>query len=142
VKNEIDMNILVVDDESSYRMLLCGALQAEGWTIFTAKHGHEALQKLSEVQIDLIISDVYMPIMDGIKLHKAVRSKPRYKQIPFIFVSAFDDQYSLAAIKNPRIDVFVQKMKPISLLKEWICYMTTPQSKRPNISPFSLREHE
>ncbi|MBI1806373.1 MAG: response regulator [Ignavibacteria bacterium] len=59
------MNILVVDDESQYRMLVGGFLQDKGNTVFLAEHGVAAMKIMEDTKMDFIISDVYMPVMDG-----------------------------------------------------------------------------
>ena len=105
-----------------------------------AGNGQEALEKIESVAVDFIISDVYMPVMDGFKFHKAIRSSPRWENTPFLFVSAYDDQYTLDAIKNPKIDGFVKKARPTSELVEWIKYLTLPEETRPKLKP-GLRQN-
>ncbi len=129
------MNILIVDDDPSYRMLLRDALGQQDWTIFLAEHGEEAMSVLSREKLDIVVSDVYMPVMDGIALHRKVRSTSGIEKIPFLFVSAYDDQHTLSAIKDPKLEAFLQKTKPISLVKEWIIYLTTPPEQRPKLPP-------
>ncbi|HMD13164.1 MAG TPA: response regulator [Bacteroidota bacterium] len=131
------MNILLVDDESSYRMLVKHALEEEQWTVFEAENGSSAIDLLHDESIDIIVSDIYMPVMDGLKFHKTVRSIKKFEQVPFLFVSAFDDDYTLGAVQNFRLDGFVRKGKSISFLKEWIRYLTTPESKRSLTPPSS-----
>ena len=128
------MNILLVDDEPEYRMLMGHFLEGEGNTVFIAEHGEDALKKLDDAPMDIIISDVYMPVMDGLKFHKTVRANPKYEKLPFLFVSGFDDQYTLSAVKESKFDGFIRKARPMSELKEWIKYLTTPIDKRP-LSP-------
>jgi len=129
------MNILIVDDEREYRTLLGDFLKIEGWTVFLAEHGEEGLKYLRNERIDFIISDVYMPIMDGIKFHKKVREIPGFEEIPFLFVSAYDDQYTLSVVHNPKCEGFVRKVRPLPELKAWIEYLTTPVEKRPSAPP-------
>ncbi len=131
------MNILLVDDESSYRMLIKHALEEERWTVFEAENGSTAIDILHDEPVDIVVSDIYMPVMDGIKFHKTVRSIKKFEQIPFLFVSAFDDDYTMGAVQNFRLDGFVRKGKPVSFLKEWIRYLTTPEMKRSSIPPSS-----
>lgn len=61
--------ILIVDDEEAITSLLCAVLKSE-WDVDTASNGEEALTKLKQTHYDLIISDVDMPIMDGMELLK------------------------------------------------------------------------
>jgi CheY-like chemotaxis protein len=129
------MNILVVDDEPEFRLLMRSFLMQEGWEVHVAENGEQALAKLGEEKIDLIISDVYMPVMDGIKFHRTVREMPGYEKLPFLFVSAYDDQYTLDAVKDPRVDGFFRKGRPVANLREWIHFLTAPEDKRPKIPP-------
>lgn len=130
------MNILVVDDEVDFHQLLSLHLEDEkNWKVFTAMHGKGALDILSQHKIDIIISDVYMPIMGGIKLFQSVRSTPHYANIPFIFISANDDPHTLSAIQLSKNEAFVKKGELFSEIKDWIVYLTTPLSQRPLQSP-------
>lgn len=129
------MNIMVVDDEPQFRLLMRSFLSRPDWTIFLSENGEEALQKMTQIGMDLIISDVYMPVMDGIKLHRTIREVPGYERVPFLFISGYDDQYTLGAVKDPRIDGFYKKGRPTEELKQWIAYLTAPEDSRPKTPP-------
>ena len=131
--------ILVVDDETDYRLILRSVLSTKGYESVLASNGEEALQKLAEGPVDFIISDIYMPVMDGIKFHRAVRADSKYQNLPFLFVSAFDDQHTLDAVKDPRCDGFVKKGSRVEDLTEWIEYLLTPEGKRPKLPPGGAR---
>ncbi len=133
------MTILVVDDEPEYRMIMRSVLMAEGYDVLLAEHGEEALEKLKEAKVDLVISDIYMPVMDGIKFHRTVRATPEIDTLPFLFVSAYDDQHTLDAVKDPRFEGFLRKARPVEELIEWINYLTTPEEKRPKSPPGGLK---
>src|SRR5512139_401663 len=129
------MTILVVDDEPEYRLIMRSVLLSEGYDVAVAENGEEALRKLQEMPIDLVISDIYMPVMDGIRFNRAARALPNYQTVPFLFVSAFDDQHTLEAVKDPRYDGFLRKARPVEELLEWIKYLATPEGERPKIPP-------
>src|SRR5512139_3405089 len=107
------MKILIVDDEPQYRILLRNILQDEGHEVLDAADGEEALGKMARLKVDLVVSDVYMPIMDGVKLHRTIRGIPGYEKLPFLFVSAYDDVHTRATVKDPRFEGFVRKGKPV-----------------------------
>ncbi len=130
-----EMTILVVDDEPDYRLVIRSILGAEGHTVILAEDGVDALEKLEEVAVDLVIADIYMPRMDGIKFHRKLRSLPRFEKLPVLFVSAFDDQHTMSAVKDPRYDGFLKKGRPIEELLEWVAYLATPEEKRPKMPP-------
>ena len=131
------MTILVVDDEISFRLLMKSFLSDEGYDVVLAEDGQEAFEKLDEIPIDMIISDIYMPVMDGFKLQKAVRGSKKWSHLPILFTSAYDDQLTLDVVSNPRTDAFVRKGRPINEVLEWIVYLTTPEEDRPAKLPGS-----
>jgi CheY-like chemotaxis protein len=133
------MTILVVDDEPEYRMITKTILASEGWNVLLAEHGQEALGILKSGTVDMVVTDIYMPVMDGIKFHRTVRAMPQYENLPFLFVSAFDDEHTMQAIKDPKHDGFLRKARPVEEMIEWIQYLTTPEEKRPKMPPSSLK---
>jgi len=133
------MTILVVDDEREYRNLLTNVLTSGGMEVVAAENGKDAIEVLQASSVDLVISDLYMPIMDGIVFHRMVRATPGYETLPFLFVSGFDDSYTRSAIKNPRCEGFLQKASPVQQLLDWVKYLTTPEDRRPRMLPGSNR---
>ncbi len=133
------MTILVVDDEPEYRLVTKTVLLGEGFQVELAENGEEGMKKLQEADIDLIVSDIYMPVMDGIRFHHAVRGTPRFEKLPFLFVSAFDDQHTLDAVQDPRYDGFLRKARPAEEMVEWIRYLTAPEGARAKLLPGGSR---
>jgi CheY-like chemotaxis protein len=83
-------NVLIVDDEPELREIFALWLNREGYTILTAANGAEALQLLTTQTVDALISDIRMPIMDGIALVRRIFEM--HLQLPsIIFVSGFGD---------------------------------------------------
>jgi PAS domain S-box-containing protein len=80
--------VLVVEDEVHLLLGLREALTDAGYQVWTARDGLEGLERLEEVQPDLIISDVMMPRMDGFEFCQTVRARPEGVAIPFIFLTA------------------------------------------------------
>jgi len=103
------MNILVVDDNSDYRFLLNLTLGLGGYTTYTAEDGLEGIEILESRDIDLIISDIRMPRMDGIKLNAYARATSKYKNTKFIFVSGFKEVYAGIVVLDPKLDFFLDK---------------------------------
>jgi len=81
--------ILVVDDEPILVRLLQRALAAHGYEVEGAADGREALAMLDEMPVDLILSDVRMPVMDGPALLAALRERPQAP--PLIFITGYGD---------------------------------------------------
>jgi len=81
-------NILIVEDSLTMRQLIIFALKRlENINITEASDGMEALKKLSENSFDMIIADINMPVMNGLKLVLHIRSNPGYKHIPVIIIT-------------------------------------------------------
>jgi DNA-binding NarL/FixJ family response regulator len=79
--------ILIVDDDQTLRLTLSRYLQAQGFEVQSAASAEEGLALLEAAPPDLIISDILMPQMDGLKFCRHVRDMPTGKLIPFIFLS-------------------------------------------------------
>src|SRR3954466_7029013 len=82
--------ILIVDDESDFRMLLGKILSTEGHQVLFASNGWEALLVLDGDGIDLCIVDVMMPGMDGPTLLRILRNASKHRLLPVIVVSVLD----------------------------------------------------
>ena len=79
--------ILVVDDSASIRQVVGMTLKSAGYDVVEAVDGRDALSKLDGRKINLVISDVNMPIMDGITFLKELKQKPDYKFTPVIMLT-------------------------------------------------------
>jgi two-component system, chemotaxis family, chemotaxis protein CheY len=66
-------HVLVVDDEGQMRKLIRLVMEQEGHTVVEAPNGKKAIQHLQEAEIDLVISDIVMPDMDGLELIRGIR---------------------------------------------------------------------
>ena len=79
--------ILIVDDSSSVRTIARTALREKGYEVIEAANGQEGLEKLSAERVHLIVSDVNMPVMDGISFLKELKSRPTSKFVPVIMLT-------------------------------------------------------
>jgi len=80
--------ILVAEDSSSIRKFIVLALKLKGFTVIDSSDGMEALEKLPKQKIDLLITDLNMPNIDGFKLIKTIREEPQYEKLPIIILSS------------------------------------------------------
>lgn len=80
--------ILIVDDAPLVQRVLAMMLQRINHTIITADNGLEALARLAETPIDLMITDIMMPQMDGLSLLERLRADERHKHLPVIVLTA------------------------------------------------------
>lgn len=108
------MRILVVDDNRSSQKLLHDFFSVSGYEVVTAEHGADALEKLSGTKVDLIISDILMPEMDGYAFCKKVKTTPSYMSIPFLFYTgSYTDEKDVSFGLSLGADKFL--FKPLSL---------------------------
>lgn len=83
-------NILIVDDSMSMRAVIKKIISLSGFKVdecFEAQNGKDALEILSKNWVDVILSDINMPEMNGIEMLKALKSDELYKQIPVVFIT-------------------------------------------------------
>ncbi len=78
---------LVVDDSVSMRQMVSFAIKDAGYDVLAAENGVDALAKLHGVRIDMVITDLNMPDMDGIELIRTLRTMPEYKFIPIVMLT-------------------------------------------------------
>jgi two-component system chemotaxis response regulator CheY len=82
------MTFLVVDDSPTMRQLISFSLKRfKGCKIVEACDGVDALKKLQDAQVDVLLVDINMPVMDGLKLVSLVRQDPRIKHLPVIIIT-------------------------------------------------------
>ncbi|MCX8028102.1 MAG: response regulator [Thermodesulfovibrionales bacterium] len=86
------MKILVVDDDKTTRKLLSLYLKSKGHEVVTAENGLEALEKLGTESVNLVVTDMNMPYMDGIELVKNIRNEETVSHIPIIMVTTEADE--------------------------------------------------
>jgi two-component system NtrC family response regulator len=79
--------VLIVDDERNYPLILSAVLEEEGFETLTANSGQEALEILKNSDVDLVLTDMKMPVMDGIELLKRIKTKN--PDLPVIMMTAY-----------------------------------------------------
>src|SRR5215204_4788303 len=108
-------NLLIVDDEQSYRQLLSLIFEGEGHNIRAASNGAEAVEMLNAEPADLVISDVRMPDMDGIEMLRTVRSS--LPDMGIVFMTAFASVEAAREAFKLGADDFVTKPFDVDELK-------------------------
>jgi two-component system chemotaxis sensor kinase CheA len=91
-ESERETSILVVDDSITTRTLEKNILEAAGYRVTVATDGREALRQLEDTGVDLIVSDIDMPNMDGIAFTRAVRESADFGDLPVILVSSLESR--------------------------------------------------
>lgn len=82
-------NILIVDDSESIRELVGNTLEQAGYKVYKGVNGKDGLERLKTLEddISLVITDLFMPVMDGIDLIKGVRGMEEYKFVPILMLT-------------------------------------------------------
>ena len=117
--NETEIIILLVDDEPDILEIVSYNLMAEGYKVYTAKNGIEALEKAKKKKPHLIILDVMMPEMDGIEACEAIRNTPELAHTLVAFLTARGEDYSQMAGFDAGADDYITKpIKPKVLVSK------------------------
>jgi two-component system chemotaxis response regulator CheY len=118
-------NILVVEDSPTMRQLIGFAMKRIPESrVIEATDGVDALKKLSSEKIDIILADINMPIMDGLKLVSLVRGNASYKNIPIIIITTEgaeeDKKKALAIGANAYLSKPIQTQELLRLVNNYI----------------------
>lgn len=107
--------ILVVDDSPSLRLLTTRQLEGQGYDVITANDGQQALSRLAEASIDLVITDLEMPRLNGFGLVRKLREDPRWKSFPVVIVTTRDStEYRETATQLNVLDYLI---KPLTVTR-------------------------
>lgn len=87
-KSKMPLTILVVDDDLGTRLSIGDYLEMSGYLVISAKDGREALLQVDEYKPHLIVTDIAMPEMNGYELIRQVRTRPAFRLLPVIFLTA------------------------------------------------------
>ena len=117
-----EYNVLIVEDSPTMRQLIAFALKRiRGVRIVEANDGVDGLKKLSSERFDLILTDINMPIMDGLKLVSLVRNDANYKTIPIVVITTEgaqeDRERALALGANDYITKPIQPTKILDVAR-------------------------
>ncbi len=106
---ESKRRILVADDEPDIVELLKYNLEQNGYIVDTAYNGEEAVEQASQNPPDLIILDVMMPVMDGFEAGQKLRNNPKTSEIPFVFLTARNEEENELKGLDIGADDYIQK---------------------------------
>ena len=110
--------ILVVDDSETVRQVLQMSLANAGFDVVEAEDGVDALSKLSDAQVDMLITDLNMPNMDGLELIKKVREEGAHRFTPIVMLTTeSSEEKKLAGREAGASGWIVKPFKPEQLLK-------------------------
>jgi CheY-like chemotaxis protein len=92
--------VLVVDDEFGIGEVLEAILTDDGYRVVTAINGNHALERMAGNRVDLVLSDLMMPVMDGTALFAALKADKRYARIPFVLMCSLPEANITNRIKG------------------------------------------
>lgn len=110
--------VLVVDDHATDRLKMSMAVKNLGHDVEAAEDGKEAMDKLRSANFDLVLLDLWMPVMDGYALLSAKQEDPQLREIPVIVVSSRDDSESVKKAIKLGAKEHLPKPFDLALLQE------------------------
>ena len=110
--------ILIVENEVSNRILIERVLSTRGYRCLSASNGQEALDLLDSESVDLILTDLSMPVLDGYRTTQLIRSRPQLANVPIVAVTAYALSDEGEAAKRMGCTEYLTKpFKPRQLLE-------------------------
>lgn len=109
--------IVTVDDSASVRQMVAFTLKGAGFDVIECQDGQDALDKINGSGVDMVITDLNMPNMNGLELIRALRSKGEYKFTPIVFLTTESQAEKKAEAKSAGATGWIVKpFKPEQLL--------------------------
>src|SRR5712675_935386 len=102
-------HILIVDDAEGNRALLSRLLVADGHWVYTAKDGEEALERIAQDPVDLVLLDVMMPRVNGFDVCRELKQHPATRLVPVVLITALQDSESKVRGIEAGADDFIIK---------------------------------
>jgi two-component system chemotaxis response regulator CheY len=119
----MDSDVLVVDDSAAIRKILTRVLRQTGMaiqTIHEAGDGQEALAVVAQHRIDLVLSDINMPKMDGLQLLASLKASPQWQEIPVVMITTEGGETKVAeAVRLGPPDTSASRSPPIRSKRSW-----------------------
>jgi DNA-binding response OmpR family regulator len=101
--------ILVVDDSATVRKFISVSLEMQGFRVLTAIDGMDALERLSRETVELVITDLNMPNMDGFELIGSLRENAQFVDLPVIILSSLNETPNKSKVIELRVNSYLQK---------------------------------
>lgn len=130
--------ILLVEDYAPNHRLLSFVLEQSGYAVVCAMDGIQALECLNTIPIDLIITDLAMPHLNGIGLAERVRAHARFKHLPIIVVTASGKEADAVKATGVGVDVFLTKPVDSEDLARAVAQLMERRMPQPDIPRLNL----
>jgi two-component system chemotaxis response regulator CheY len=113
----MNKQIMIVDDFAGIRHMVSSTLKGAGYEVVEAKDGKDALSKLESTPVQMVITDLNMPNLDGICLAQGIRANPVYKFIPIIMLTTEARDSKIKEGKSAGVTAWLMKpFKPEQIL--------------------------
>lgn len=113
--------VIIIDDDSTTRRIVSRLVKQIGFMEFVeAEDGQQAYDLMQESDFDLVLSDLDMPVMNGMELLEKVRADERLSKIPFIMVTANDSKENIMRAVKAHVSQYIVKPFTATALKEKI----------------------
>jgi two-component system chemotaxis response regulator CheY len=125
----MDSDVLVVDDSAAIRKILTRVLRQTGMaiqTIHEAGDGQDALELMAQHRIDLVLSDINMPKMDGLQLLGALKASPQWHNIPVVMITTEGGETKVAEAVRLGAAGYVRKPFTADQIKEKLVGLLEP----------------
>ncbi|HVP10805.1 MAG TPA: chemotaxis protein CheW [Phycisphaerae bacterium] len=113
---QVGKRILVVEDTQFFRQLTAGYLKSDGHDVAVAANGEEGVKMLAAEAFDLVVSDIEMPVMDGLAFARQVRQDSRYERLPMLALSSLSGDKDREAAIAAGFDAYEVKINRQTLL--------------------------
>ena len=111
-------SVLIVDDSPTILSLLAMGLGQKGYKVFTAENGADALTLMVKTPVDLVLTDLNMPKMDGVALVSRIRSDKKLAGLPVVMLSSEAEQNDFELGKKAGVDLYLTKPIEIEALDQ------------------------
>ena len=129
MKNKL--SILIVDDKEDNRLLIKLTLKKEGYILYEASNGKEAIKKCKELSPDVILMDAIMPILDGFETTKTIRAIDKFKRISILMITSLSQKdYKLKALECGVDDFISKPFDKHELIARCRAYTTLSQDRK------------
>ena len=113
----MEHKILIIEDSDDTREMMAKLLELESFTVVTARNGQSGIEQASSERPDLIITDINMPILNGIEMTRRLRAEPELKAIPILALTAYGDNLANEAIKAGANQVAIKPLEFDALIE-------------------------
>lgn len=114
---EKSKTILLVEDTPFFLKVVKSYLESDGYEVLSAENGRQALEKLRQAAVDVVISDIEMPLMDGFALVRAIRADEKLRQLPVIALTSLTGEVNREKGLRAGFDIYEYKFDRVRLLE-------------------------